>query len=129
MRIKKYNNGIVAVEGLGEQTKDVEIELVGAGAEDILRINGMVFHLNNGKRAVPFTAFREKNDIRVYTGSAWRILEGIERRENALVLSDEYIARTVSALLLSHEVLYEKTKALEEKVAQLEALCAGDDFI
>lgn len=129
MKIKKMEDRVVVVDGFGEVVRDVEIELIGAGAEDILRINGMIFHLKGGKRAVPLTVFKEKNDIKIHTDGAWYALEGIERRGNALVLSGEYVSAMLTQTIVALDAARRKIKELENEVTHLKTRCSGEDFM
>ena len=129
MRLKKIEGKILVADGFGEVMRDVEIELVGAGAEDILRINGMTFHLKSGKRAVPLTVFKEKNEIKIHTDGAWHTLEGIERRGNSLVFSGEYVSAMLTQAIVAMDVSRRKIKELENEVAFLKTRCSGEDFM
>lgn len=132
MRIKLFRDSALVIDGIDKECgAEVEIELVGiVHTAETVRINGRVYHLQNGKRKIPLGAFGEaRNDIKILADGTWHVLDGILRRGSRLVLDDGYVAGILADLIIENDHLKTVNKDHQKRVEALEKKCSGDDFL
>lgn len=131
MRLKKCGDLLLAVDGIAlDNASEIELEVVDACGDETVRINGRVFRMVSGKRRIPMGAFGDiHNEIKIFSGGAWYVLEGIVRSGARLLLSDGYVAGALAGLLLDNKSLKDENKTLRERVSALEARSTGEEFL
>lgn len=131
MRLKKLGDRLIVTGGLGEENKtEVEIELAESCGDDVIRINGLRYNLQDGKRKVPIGIFKEKqNEIKACSGGAWYVLDGLVRCDKRLVLDADYVARQVVILMLENAEQKSKVRELEGRLKKIEELSSGEEFL
>ena len=131
MKLKKFGDRLLATDGLGEENKaEVDIELAEPCGNDTIRINGLMYNLQDGKRKVPIGIFKEKqNEIKVCSGGAWYVLDGLVRCDKRLVLDADYVARQVVILMLENAEQKSKVRELEGRLKKIEELSSGENFL
>lgn len=131
MRLKKHLDQMLPTYLSSEdRTGEIEIEVIEPEGNEMIRVNGKLFHLQSGKRKIPLGIFAEKeNEIKVFSKNTWYVVEGIVKKGQHLELSASHVFATITTLLMETACLEEKTKDLEKRVKRLETLCSGEKFL
>ena len=132
MRLKKCGDVAYIVEGLCAENAGgiCDVEWGSPNGDEILLINGLSFKMQGGKRRVPMANFLAKeNDIKVFSDGKWYPVRGILNEGGRLVYSTRYIQENLITLLIDSVALAQKQEELEQRIAKIERLISGEDFL
>lgn len=131
MRLKKCGDKLFLTDGLGQLIKDEErIEIIDAVGDERLNINGESIGMKNGVARVAVTLIGDGLvNLKLYSGGAWYVLEGILCEDGCLRFNEDYLSKyLVGGMMALHE-LEVKNRQLLTRVEALERLCSGEDFL
>ena len=131
MRLKKCGDKLFLTDGLGQLIKAEErIEVTDAVGDERLNINGESIGMKNGEARVAATLIGDGLvNLKLYSGGAWYILEGILCEDGRLRFNEDYLSQyLVGGMMALHE-LEVKNRQLQTRVEALERLCSGEEFL